>query len=568
MLQAIRAISMKTTITITTIVGAALFAQVALGQRPHSDGVPGGDSSRDRGDEIDCASFVTGTVTVAPPTIEVGHSAVLSWSVSVPDRCSAKGITLGGEPVGKQGSMTIHPPRTRSYELKQDANTLSTTHIGLGYPPVVVIDPSTSEPVEVLIGALTDSTNLVQVIELSCDVDLDLTGHSRVVIGSNRSLIASPACARGPRSSGPRIHVTDKRDRNHPLFEIPDSNVRVSGFRLEGPTSDIESDKDFSAMGIRITPNGWVAGTIHDIEISNMEMSHWSGAAIGVYDSTQSEERGRLTNENVSAVHIQNNFLHHNRHYGLGYGVVVGAGGYALIEQNVFDENRHAIAGDSRNGMDYSGYTARDNLILAGGGLHCSFSAQGVPFPTPVCWQTHQIDMHGDKSSHLNGAWCCGTAGETMMIERNTILYTNGIAIKIRGNPADKAVVDGNAFKHKKMTDAISQNGNPGIIDTIITNPIDVRPNNVFNFDPSAELGSCDFVGDGNQDKFMASGVTWWAKSATTLQWRYLNTMPGRLPELQLGDVDNDGKCDVASRSTTGARTYSHNGTEPWVLSM
>jgi hypothetical protein len=39
------------------------------------------------------------------------------------------------------------------------------------------------------------------------------------------------------------------------------------------------------------------------------------------------------------------------------------------------------------------------------------------------CWQTHQIDMHGDKSTLFGGDWCCRTAGETMLIERNTILY-------------------------------------------------------------------------------------------------------------------------------------------------
>jgi hypothetical protein len=46
------------------------------------------------------------------------------------------------------------------------------------------------------------------------------------------------------------------------------------------------------------------------------------------------------------------------------------------IEQNVFDVNRYAIAGGSRDGdaLDYSGYTARDNLLLAGGGRHCADS--------------------------------------------------------------------------------------------------------------------------------------------------------------------------------------------------
>jgi hypothetical protein len=174
--------------------------------------------------------------------------------------------------------------------------------------------------------------------------------------------------------------------------------------------------------------------------------------------------------------------------------------------------------------------------------------------------------MHGTVSTFFGGDACCGTAGETMIIERNTVLYDAGYAIKIRGNPADKAVVDGNVFRHDSRGDAISQNGNPGWGDNI-TNPIDVRPNNAFGRNALAESATCDFVGDGQRDRFVATGVTWWAHSPVTQQWRYLNTMPERLPRLQLGNVDNDDKCDVALRPANAAvapRTYSKNGTGPW----
>jgi hypothetical protein len=124
-------------------------------------------------------------------------------------------------------------------------------------------------------------------------------------------------------------------------------------------------------------------------------------------------------------------------------------------------------------------------------------------------------------------------------------------------------------FKHASRADAISQNGDTGFGDNI-TKPIDVRRNNVFGVDPSTQVGHCDFFGDGKQDTFMATGVTWWAKSPATLQWRYLNTMPERLPQLQLGDFDNDGRCDVAPGPSNPLmpavpRTYSKNGTGPWV---
>jgi len=521
------------------------------------------------GDETEpsrCVSEATIQVTVSPSKVTLGQPGILSWSVNLQNHCPAVKVKLNGESVATKGSRSVSPSRTTAYtvvvsetRLGVHAEKSRSARVEVGYSPRLIIDRNTRDPVGVLIGALTNSTNDEQTIEL-CDVDLDLTGRSDLVIRAKRSLIASPACARGPRSFGPRIFVTDHRE-GKPLFDIEGDNVRVSGFRLEGPTPDIGSGEN-TERGIVISP---LPDTqpIHSIEISNMEISRWSGAGVHVKDNAQSAERGRLFNTNPAAVHIKNNYFHHNRHdNSWGYGVDVADGAYALIEQNVFDENRHAIAGKSRNddALDYSGYTARENLILPGGGVHC-----GPLF----CSHTHQIDMHGDQNRWYSGSnWNCGTAGETMLIERNTILYTNGLAIKIRGNPADKAVADGNVFKHVSRSDAIGQNGYCGSGDNI-TKPIDVRRNNVFGVDPTTELGSCDFAGDGQQDQFMATGVTWWAFSTITSQWRYLNTMPQKLSELQFADVDGDGVCDVMLRAKPGdllPGKYSKSGASPWML--
>ena len=65
----------------------------------------------------------------------------------------------------------------------------------------------------------------------------------------------------------------------------------------------------------------------------------------------------------------------------------------------------------------------------------------------------------------------------------------------------------------------------------------------------------------------MATGVTWWAKSPVTDQWRYLNTMSERLPQLLLPKADFDAVFDVVLRAPPGEppKLYSKSGTGPWV---
>ena len=342
----------------------------------------------------------------------------------------------------------------------------------------VLINERTDQPLMELMRALHAQNRMVEdrpvpiVVEL-CNVELDLTGQS-VIVASDRALIASPDCGRGPRKPGPLIRTKSIPPDRSSLFIVEGDNVVFAGLRLHGPSPDpIVIGDEHNERGIRIDPSASPLPIQH-IEICNMDMFHWSGAAIDVVDtSTRDAERGRLFNTAEGAMRISNNFLRENRHgQGWGYGVSIGRGAYALIKHNVFDQNRHAISGDSSDGKkDFSGYSARENLILTGGGVHCSESGWfAISLWRHNCWQTHQIDMHGDKSWWRLGEYCCGTAGETMLIQRNTILYIggsagdlsftrHGYAIKIRGNPADKAVVDGNVFLHYTPDDAISQNG-------------------------------------------------------------------------------------------------------------
>jgi hypothetical protein len=141
--------------------------------------------------------------------------------------------------------------------------------------------------------------------------------------------------------------------------------------------------------------------------------------------------------------------------------------------------------------------------------------------------------MHGRDCINYQ----CGPAGEYMDIAYNTVLYTNGPAIKLRGTPSIAMDVISNVFAHKNQPDAIVENevglGAYG---------------NTFGFNQAAATRlSCDFDADGKNDAFMATGVTWWYQSSRTGRWLYLRQSSASLSQTTLGDVNGDGRCDVSA---------------------
>ena len=295
-----------------------------------------------------------------------------------------------------------------------------------------------------------------------------------------------------------------------------------------------------------------------NVEIDNNELYGWSNAAVGVEDPFN-----RINPDNYNAVWVHDNFIHHNQHRGrLGYGVVVGETAYALIERNVFDWNRHAIAG---NGSDGSGYRAYQNLVLENGGYHDTYNACDIPWwlalssPTAAAavaaaqalcvlgispsytHYTHQFDMHGQDNCGMSGTFSdtvfnCGTAGHDMEIRDNAFVYTKGNAIKLRGTPQLQPYgmfVLSNVFANS-LDDAIEQT-ETGLFTS----------ENLEHINGMNELGACDFDGDGIDDPFLATGQTWWYYADGPGQWLYLNTSTTRRHQLTLDDFSGDGICDV-----------------------
>ena len=127
-----------------------------------------------------------------------------------------------------------------------------------------------------------------------------------------------------------------------------------------------------------------------------------------------------------NAVRVHDNYIHHNQQYGKnGYGVSMHEGAYALIEKNVFDYNRHAIASAGDPGTGY--YAHRQS-----GALARRDEQRDAATSTPTSSMCTARKAAGALELY------CGDAGEKFDIRYNTILYDAGTAIKVRGKPSHR----------------------------------------------------------------------------------------------------------------------------------
>lgn len=368
--------------------------------------------------------------------------------------------------------------------------------------------------------------------------------------------------ARSASSLGPVLRYGPSRSDHHGPFlnvncrwEARD-NVRISGFRLFGPSFEQQST---SERGIQIY-------RCFNVEVSNMEIAGWGFAGVDVEDQ-QGEDRlsyfeplepkgtkvevwGRI--RAFRDVRVFNSYIHHNQHPeddgAAGYGVVIGPGAWAHFYENVFDSNRHAVSAGSHSG----GYIADRNLVLKGGGYH------GL-------WYTHQFDMHG------TGCWwnddLCGDAAVEFHIRDNSFQYVNGSAIELRGKPERGALITGNVFAHERLKNvygfkfAYDVAINPAI--SLNTEEHVLEENNVTDSDSFGDFGVCDFDGDGIDDLFQATGATWWYSSLGEYQWAFLSMRREKRADLRFGYFDNDARCDVLI-SANGRWLISSGGRGDW----
>jgi hypothetical protein len=510
------------------IVGGVLSAQA---QTPSPS-----DSTDDP--NLTCLYNTTGSVWTDRQTIPLGESVTVRWSVQVPYNCTTVAQTLNSQSVPRSGSITVYPPANASYVLRARfsgaTRILASAAVAVGLPvvngrPTVTITSNDQAPL--FVQALGTDNALIYVQN---HVELDLSYREYIPIHTGVTVIGG----RTAQVPGARLYTQTFPKQ---LFRIgglgvPGNDVRITGLRIQGAEMGVADADADGSTGISI--RSWT-----NIEIDNNEIYGWRGSGVEVLDD---DNRIGLA-LNAMTVRIHDNFIHHNQHQQKhGYGVSVGNGAYALIEKNVFDWNRHAIAGD---GSDGSGYLAYRNLVLENGGL--TFWVLGT-------WaHTHMFDMHGQEDCWL-GDRNCGRAGEYMDIRYNTFLYNAGHAFRLRGTPSIRADVRDNAFKHESLWGVFTPYETlPGAVTQSESGL--VPANNQLGVDESGNYGYCDFDGDGAIDTFFATGATWWFSSGGTSAWRYLNTSTRRLSQLTLGDFDGDGRCDVRVGGV-----ISSGGTGPW----
>ena len=262
-----------------------------------------------------------------------------------------------------------------------------------------------------------------EVVFVPGEVTLDLTGVVKVE-GLVLELRAGVTLAsdRGCEGSPGALLFSDEL-LTRPLIRVTGDDARVTGLRLQGPDAERRLDHHRRAyQGGRQRDPGYyyslptsdgIETRAHRLEVDGCELAGWSHAAVYLARGEGHE--------------VHHNFIHHCQRQGLGYGVCLDVA-VAEITHNLFDWNRHSIAGTGRPG---SGYRAAHNV------------ERGVSL-------SHLFDMHGGRDRG-DGT---DVAGTWIVVENNTFLCPR-TAFKVRGEPEREARFAGNWCVHSGPGQAV-----------------------------------------------------------------------------------------------------------------
>ena len=214
-------------------------------------------------------------------------------------------------------------------------------------------------------------------------------------------------------------------------------DVRITGLRLRGPNPKRYLDHHRRSFGeggggheyyYKFPTSNGITTEHPRLEVDNCEISGFSHA--GIYLTT------------AEGHHIHHNYIHHCQYQGLGYGVCHNTAS-SLIEHNLFNWNRHSIAGTGRPG---NSYIARHNVELGISLSHC-------------------FDMHGGRD-RKDGTDIAGTSIEIY----NNTFGAPQTPVVIRGVPEKKCEVHHNWFlRHDEPKKAVRSSGKTHVFNNVFS---------------------------------------------------------------------------------------------------
>jgi len=308
---------------------------------------------------------------------------------------------------------------------------------GAGYVDVVTTGDVTVHSIDELLAALTDA-KAVQTIFIPGDVELDMT--ARIYI--EEAFIALPegvtlASDRGHNGS-PGAHILSLALQTKGIIRPTGPGARVTGIRLQGPNPNRHLDHHHRSFAegrgheyyYKLPTSDGIISDQDRTRVDNCEISGFSLGGVNLKHGVDN--------------HVHHCHIHHCQYQGLGYGVCIDIA-TVTIERNLFNYNRHSIAG---TGRENSGYIARHNVELGESLSHC-------------------FDMHGGRDRE-DGT---DVAGSKIEIHHNTFRVPNKTPIVIRGTPTEPAEVHHNWFPmHDSKETAVRCETNVNITDNVYGN--------------------------------------------------------------------------------------------------
>jgi hypothetical protein len=328
-------------VVVSTLLAACVSTAYAL---PTGGGGGGGGGSLPPPPPPECVDSKTLTINATPNEIVLGGSpATVSWAYQPPAeyaQVTGLHVVVDGAPAAWVGTKSVKPLSDWPYVAQvvydpvgQAVLTVDTL-VRVDLPKTVDINGNDAGWRALLMQAVGTPNTIVR---LGAAVDMDMSGQESIPVAPGVTLMGGQPCALGTPSApevligpitggsacgertaelaGPRLST---HTRPKPLFDllcdgnVVADNIRITGFRLQGPdTSNTSVDGDDKLQhGINIT-------SCVGVDIGNMELSGWSGAAVFVQDLDGSNPPVRRQ-MGPGVVRIHDSYIHHNQHIGKG----------------------------------------------------------------------------------------------------------------------------------------------------------------------------------------------------------------------------------------------------------